>query len=419
MERRRSVDHHRLMGLRHGWLILLLLLGSGCSLTTGHGQTALSASPAVKREIYREVAATIAERCRQGDAFLRQGDLYRALACYRQAAFYEQTPELREKIANLQIKITEKSKQLVIEGQALLDKDEEAALKTFNRALQLNPDNRTARRARDQLLEKPRFQAELAARQATLYSCWKNHSTQPKEIATLAEQAAAVLAYQSDNPLALKVEKRIDRQRKKDILLHLEKGLDFYQAGKLEKAKFFAQKAQAIDPNNPDVISFLREIRKDQDISYFLNLARYRLEQGDLDKAEEYARKALAVDPDQQAAEAIVQKVQLTHLKNSLARARSCFARREYEGALLHMQRVLKNGPHCNKWPELQEEVQTIMNREIPAVIDHAQKLFAENKLQQANHLLASVVELDPDNHMAATYLKKIQSRLATIESLE
>ncbi|MEJ2032938.1 MAG: tetratricopeptide repeat protein, partial [Deltaproteobacteria bacterium] len=149
------------------------------------------------------------------------------------------------------------------------------------------------------------------------------------------------------------------------------------------------------------------------------NLARYRLEQGDLDKAEEYARKALAVDPDQQAAEAIVQKVQLTHLKNSLARARSCFARREYEGALLHMQRVLKNGPHCNKWPELQEEVQTIMNREIPAVIDHAQKLFAENKLQQANHLLASVVELDPDNHMAATYLKKIQSRLATIESLE
>jgi tetratricopeptide (TPR) repeat protein len=423
MERRRSVDRQGLMGISPLWsLLLLLLLGSGgCSLLPGAGnrQEALSAPPAVKREIYREVAASLADNRRQGDIFLRRGDLHRALASYRQVSFYEQTPELLRKIAELESKIAADSKRLVAEGEALLGKDDEAALKAFNRALRLTPEQQEARRTRDRLLTIPRLQAELTTRLDALRRTWNNYAAQPGEIAALAAQSAAVLEYHSDNSLALKVEEQIDHQRQNDARLHLEKGLEAFQAGKLAQAKLEARKARAIDPHNPEVLSLLLKIRKGEDVAYFLNLARYRLGKGDHGKAEEFAGKALALDPEQLAAEAIVQKIRVARLKDLLARVGASLARGEYEEAMIHLQRVLENGPRSRNWPELRESVRESLNREVPAMIEQAQKLFAENKLRQAHHILAFVLELDPENGRATTYLKKVQSRLDTIESLQ
>lgn len=416
----RGIGRQRLIG--KGWPALLLLLGSGCSLVpvSSPAQAALSAPPAVKRQIYREITATIADSRRQGAIFLNQGDLSQALACYRRAAFYEPTPELLQKVSELQAKISADSKRLVAKGQASLARnDGEAALKTFNQALRLTPENEEARSLRDRLLARPRFQAELAAREAALRRSWKNYSARPPEMVTLAEQSAAVLEYDADNPLALKVEQQVEQQRQEEVRLHLKEGMDSYRAGDLEQAELFAQKARDMAPDDPKVLVFLQEIKKEQNSDYFLQLARQRLERDDPDQAEGYAQKALALDPHQEAAEAIIQEVRLERFQGCLAQAKASFSRGDYEDALLHLQRVLEVGPRCQKWQELRQRLQKVLNQQIPVAIDQAQKLFTENKLRQANRVLARVVELDPDNRLAATYLKKVQSRLATIESLQ
>ncbi|MDA8164014.1 MAG: hypothetical protein M0017_03130 [Desulfobacteraceae bacterium] len=416
MERRGSAYRPGVMAGRPWWALLLLLLAGGCSLP--HGRRP-EQEPVVKREIYRQVAASIAASRQRGETLLARGDLHGALDSYREAAYYDQSPELHRQISELETKIAKESKRLVAEGQALAGKDEEAALKAFNRALRLDPGNREARQARDRLLAKPKLQAELAARQETLRRTWDHFSGKPGEIAALTAQAAAVLDYQADNELALKVQGQIGQQQQDDIRLHLDKGLEAYQAGRFEQAKLEAQKARAIDPQDPEVLSFLQKIQKEQDIAYFVNLARHRLEEGDLDKAKELARKALALDPDRQAANAIVQKVQVAELRNSLERAKACFARQQYDEAMVNLQRVQENGPRMAEWPGLQASIQEILRREVPAMIDQAQKLFVKNHLQQSSQILARVLSLDPNNSVAATYLKKIQSRLETLQSLQ
>jgi tetratricopeptide (TPR) repeat protein len=412
----------RKMSLRRLWPAVLLFV-SGCASFTPvadlDGQTMSPAPSASKREIYQTVAAEIDLSLEQGHALLQKGDYYLALTSYRHAAFYNQSPELARKIQELETKIAKDSEQLVAQGRSRLPLDEVAALKLFNQAVRLNPDHRQARVARDRLLRTVPIKQELTAREAALRQAWENQPHRQESFASLAEQADVILAHNCDHPLARQVRQHIDRERSADSRLSLAKGRELLAAGQLQQAKVLIQRARTIDPDNREISALLQDIQKRQDLAYFLNLARYRLEIRDFDKAEEFAGKALALQADDQEVTALLKRIRLARLSHTLDQALHLFARKDYEKAVGHLQRIIEDGAKYEEWPESQKTIQSALAMKIPKMLEEGKKLFGENKLTEASRVLVCILELDPDNSVAATYLKKIQNRLQTIQSLQ
>jgi tetratricopeptide (TPR) repeat protein len=416
-----GVDRQRL-SMHRLWPVVLLFI-TGCAYLAPADLDGLAAVPsapsAAKREIYQKVTAEIGFSLEQGHALFQKGDYYQALTSYRHAAYYKQSPELARKIEELEAKIAKDSEQLVAQGQRRLPQDELAALKLFNQAVRLNPDHQQAREARDRLLRTPAIKQDLAAQEAALRLAWENQPRQQESFAGLAAQADAILAYQCDHHLARQVRQHIARERSDDSRLYLTRGRELFAAGQLQQAKELIQGARTLDPGNRDLNVLLQEIQKRQDIAYFLNLARYRLENGDFDKAEEFADKALELQANDHDATTLLKRIRLARLDHALDQALQLFARKDYEKAVGHLQRVMGDGARYDEWPELQKTIQSALAQNIPQMLEEGKKLFGENKLTEANRVLVCILDLDPDNSVAATYLKKIQNRLQTIQSLQ
>jgi tetratricopeptide (TPR) repeat protein len=416
-----GIDSKRL-SMRRLWLITILLFSSCKSLPPVidfEEQMVLPTPSAIKREIYHEIAAEIELGLEQGDIWLRKGDFYQALINYRHAAYYKSTPELAKKIQELEARVSRESEQLLAQGQKIPPRDALTALMLYNQAVRLNPEHQQAREARDLLLQSPGIKEDLAAREAALRQELENQPRRQESIASLVAQADAILAYQCDHPLARRVKQHIDRERADESRHYLSRGKELFAAGQLQQSKEYIQKARSIDPGNREPQALLQEIQKKQDVSYFMNLARYRLEIGDFDKAEEFSRKALDLQTDDQETIALLKRIRQARMDHALEQAQRLFTRKDWERAVAHLQRLMRDGARYEEWPEMQKTIQSALSRNIPQMVEEGKRLFGENKLTEANRVLVSVLDLDPENNVAATYLKKIQSRLETIQSLK
>jgi tetratricopeptide (TPR) repeat protein len=394
------------------WPVLLLLI-SGCSLAV------LEPGAEQQREIYQKIATEIDQSLQRGDAHLRQGDFYQALTSYRQAAFYQPSAGLASKIQELETKISKNSAVLFAQGQELLPHDELAALKVFNQAVRLNPDHRQAREIRDRLLRVPETQATLADRQSTLQRAWKDYPHGEEPVTSLLEQAEAILALQHENPLALEVSRHLDRERREDVRHYLTMARELFAAGQFQESRLSARQAQVIEPGNREALVLLSEIQQQQDYAYLLNLTRFRLEKNDYEKAEESAGMALGLEVEPGEAAALLDRARLARLNHALEQVLLSFAQGAYEEAVSHLQWIMTDAPLYEQLPDLRKIVQETLAQKIPLLLAEGRKLFNENRLNDANRILTCVLDLDPDNQTAATYLKKVRNRLQTIQSLQ
>jgi tetratricopeptide (TPR) repeat protein len=416
-----GVDRQKL-SMRRLWPAVLLFVTGCASLApaTDLDRQAVPPAPsAAKREIYQAVTAEIDLSLEQGHALHQKGDYYQALTSYRRASYYKPAPELTRKIAELEARIAKDSEQLVAQGRSRLPQEEMEALKLFNQAVRLNPDHQQAREDRDRLLRTPGIKQDLEAREAMLQRAWKSKPLPQESFADLAAQADAILAYQCDHPLARKIKQHIDKERADDSRLYLTRGRELFAAGQLQQAMVLIQRARTIDPGNREIPALLQEIQKRQDLAYFLNLARYRLETNDFDKAEEFAIKALELQADDRESTALLKQIRMARLDHALDQTLQLFVRKDYEKAVGQLQQIIGDGARYEEWPELQKTIQSALAQKIPQMLEEGKKLFGENKLTEANRVLVCILDLDPDNSVAATYLKKIQNRLQTIQSLQ
>jgi tetratricopeptide (TPR) repeat protein len=394
------------------WPVLLLFLGS-CALTSPE------LGPEQRREIYQKVVAEIDQSRQRGDRFRRDGDYYQALTSYRQAAFFQPSSELTRRINELEEKIDKESATLYAQGQNQLSRDLPAALLAFNQALLLNPDHQQARQARDQLLRTPEMKAELTSRLTVLQRTWEDYPRQPETIASMAEQAEAVLALQHEHPLGREVKQFIARERRQGAHPYLAESRKLLAAGQLEQARLLARKARSIDPDNQEGLTLLREIQQRKDFLYFLNLSRFRLQNNDYEKAEEFARQALALAPECGETAALLNRIRMARLEQSLQQALHSFAAKKYEEAAVLLQQVMADGPLVHQWPELLKKIEKTLAMEVPRMMAEGKELFSENKLTEASRVLTCLLDLVPDHGEADTYLKKVQNRLQTIKSLQ
>lgn len=377
----------------------------------------------MRREIYLDVTNIIEEHLEAGNDYYENGDYYDALKNYRIAVFYDDSlAEIKERVKGLEKRIATDSEKSYQQGLALLDTDRAGALKAFNRAVHINPEHEKARKEYNALLREPEFQEKLARLEEALDENFKNYNKTEEEIATLSKQVAEILALDHKNKKALAARPVLEADKRRFIYRYIEKGEQLLEAGKLDEAKESFKKAQQLaEKDNGEIREYLREIQRQKDIQYALNLAKYRLRKKDYQKAVEFAGKVLSMDARNNEAKQILSNALLGQQKATLDRAKHYFEQRDYANALSSLNHLLADNANGNgeETVKLMNIVKEKLDKEIEQMLSEGQALYDKKEFTESLTLFEFVLQVDPENDIAKTFIKKIHSRLETIESLK
>lgn len=413
----------------HRRLLLCLLLAaiSGAWGCGARHEPAPAPAPApapvpegVRLEIYREIAAKVAAHLRDGDQHAQQGRLYEALASYRAAyAYDEQLEGLAGKIIDLEEKVSQGSARLYERGREYLPTDKERALAAFNDAVRLNPGHVEARAAYDQLREEQPIKAKLAALEEQLQQERATYTAKPGELQSLLAKNEALLSYDFMNQTALGLAPWLDQEKEQQVARYLAASEKLFAAGKLERSKTMLKKAQLLAPANERVQALLKKVQRRQDISYLLKQARDLLRQNDPWQAVIQAGRILALEPRQREARELVQEVLHDKLGKPALAALPIAEQREFTSALGAIRQLClaeKNGQEAERLARL---IGQSLQQVVRGLQERGQVLYSQKAYAEAQALFEYIEELDPGNEQAHTFIKKIENRLGTIESLQ
>lgn len=375
---------------------------------------------AVQLDIYRNIAATVSAHLQAGDQHVMQGEFYEALARYKAAYAYDEHREgLQTKIVALEEKVTRESGRLYERGRGYLATDKVRALQAFNAAVHLNPAYAEARAAYDLLRADPAIKVKLAELEEQIRHESAAYGVKPKELQALLSKNEALLSYDASNQTALNLAPWLAREKKQQVAKYLGESEKLLAAGKLERAKLLLKKAQVMAPDNERIQALLKKVQHRQDVSSLLKLARDQVRQHEPQKAVISAGRILQLEPKQQEAREILSETLQARLAQPPAPALPMPEQREFTTALASIRQLClaeKNDAGAEKLARL---IENNLQREVRLMLERGQTLYAQKAYTEAQAILEYVVEVDPGNEQAPTFIRKIENRLETIESLQ
>lgn len=415
-----AILHLRVLGL----LLATLFWAGGCAPIQEPVRIPEPVSTPISEteqlDIYRNIAAVVAAHLRAGDQHAMQDEFYEALLSYKAAYAYDDRQEgLQAKIVALEDKVTRESTRLYERGRGFLTTDNERALQAFNAAVRLNPAHGEARAAYDQLREDPAMKAKLVGLEAQIRQKSASYAARPGELQALIKMNEALLSYDFKNQTAILLAPWLDKEKEQQVASYLAESEKLFAAGKLARTKAQLKKAQAMAPGNDRIQALLRKVQRQQDISYLLTLARDRLRQNDRSKAVIFVGRILALEPKHHEAREMLNEVLLARLEKPSPAATPIPEQREFISALATIRQLClaeKNDEGAERLVQLMEE---ILQQEILLMLERGQALYAQKAYTDAQIIFEYVEEIDPGNELAHTFIRKIENRLETLESLQ
>ena len=415
----------------HRLLFCLLLAAAACAAggcAARHEPAPLLApapAPApitetVRLEIYRDIAAKVAAFLRAGDWHVQHGDFYEALANYRAAyAYDEQLEGLAGKIVDLEEKVSHGSARLYERGRDYLATDKERALVAFNGAIRLNHAHAEARVAYDQLREEQSIKAKLAGLEEQLKRESAAYTAKPGELQSLITKNDSLLSYDFENQTALRLAPWIDKEKEKQVARYLAESDKLFAAGKLERTKKLLKKAQALAPENERSQALLKKVQRRQEISTLLKQASDRLRQNDPWQATIQAGHILSLEPKQREARELLSELLQDKFAKPAIASLPILEQREFTSALVSIRQMCLAEKNDQEAERLAHLIEQRLRQVVRLLQERGQALYGQKGYTDAQAIFEYVEELDPGNEVAHTFLKKIENRLGTIESLQ
>jgi len=395
---------------------LYIILASGCTMLR---YDSASLPEETKREVYQEVAAKIQSCLDKGDMWYEKGEYFRALVNYRAASFFDtDSAWLQKRIEELNDLIVSESAKYYQKGLRLLPDDKEKALIAFNLALHSNPENYNAEKMRVSLFKDRAIRNRVKELENEVWEAISSYTASVEEILSLDKKIGRLLSFDIANKTALSAKERIDVDRNKYVGDLLSKARNLQAAGELDQAGDLYREARALSPDNPAIRKRLKDIQQQKDVNYFLSLAEYRFGRHDYRNAMEFADKALCIDPKNEDARHIISESLLMLQKVTLEEAKQFFAKRDYANALAALRELLDNSGKNGEAVSLASIVKENLGKEMSQMLAEGRSLYEKKKFSKALILFRYVQEVDPQNNIASTFIKKIHNRLKTIESL-
>ncbi|OIP47959.1 MAG: hypothetical protein AUK28_05420 [Desulfobacterales bacterium CG2_30_60_27] len=374
----------------------------------------------VRIDIYRDIAALVAAHLRAGDQHVRQGEFYDAAASYKAAYAYDDRLEgLQAKIVALEDKVARESARLYERGRGYPATDKERALVAFNAAIRLNPAHAEACAAYEQLRADQAIREKLAALEDQLRQESVAYTSKPEELQAMIRKNETLLSYDFSNQTALRLAPWLDFAKEQQVATYLNESEKLLAAGKLARTKAILQKAQTMAPDNEQIKALQKKVQQRQDTGYLLKLARDQMRQHDPRQALIYAGRILGLEPKHHEAREILREVLQARLAQPPAAATPIFAQREFTSAMATIRQLCLAEKNDEGAEGLARLLEKGLQREIGLMMERGQELYARKAYIDAQGIFEYVEELDPGNELAHTFIKKIENRLDTIESLQ
>ena len=394
-----------------------LLLG-GCGLCQPE---VTDLSQPQQRYIYHNVAYKIRHHIALGDSYRAQGLLNKAKESYEAARFYDPAyPGLGEKSLAVLKAIDEQITTGYAQGIDALSKgDKIGAMRGFNQVMMADPTYRDAAKYHKELLLDPEVTALLRDKESRIREKITAERKDPEAIAQLSLDIQDLLDLHYQNPVAQTALEKAKALKAELLTYYLREGKRLYKAGRFKAATDAFRSAQVLEPTNDEATESIRKIQQHRDMVYYVNLAKNKLRRKQYDAAAKYAQKALAIDDENEEAREIMQSVALGQVDETLDEAVSLME----EGKLLEarelISRVLAGDSGNTKARALNTKIVKAIQQRLPELLDEAQKLYGQNRFQESLELFQEALQLEPDNNISLTYIKKINNRLKTIQSLQ
>jgi tetratricopeptide (TPR) repeat protein len=221
------------------------------------------------------------------------------------------------------------------------------------------------------------------------------------------------------NKTAMRLVPRLDKERKRQVASYLAESEKLFAAGKLARSKAILKKARIMAPDNDRIEELIKKVQLRQDIGYLLKLARDRVRQHDSRKGVIYASRILSLEPTHhEAREILSQVLQARQAKPPLATT-PIPEQREFISALATIRQLClaeKNDEEAAKLARLAENG---LQQEVFVMLERGQALYAQKAFADAQAIFEYVDEIDPGNELAQAFIKKIENRLETLDSLQ
>ncbi len=404
----------------YGVIAILLMTVSGCSSV----YPLLSAEQ--KRDVYERVSEDVKTHVERGHFLRSSGYPYRALNEYQRARFYgDLAPVSAETLELLKKRIHREAPVLYQQGkQAADNRQYTRALKKFNALMRLNPDYKDGADLYYRMLNKRRntdLIDELAEQLRTVID-----SQTPDRDTDIERLSNEILSYQYDHPLAYAQHMReFDRyiRERKQGMAEVRKGYRALDNGHFDVAEEHFRHARALKATAKEGVSGLYRLQKRKDAIYLTKLASNSLERGDMAEAEERAMRAVEADKAYAPATLLLKKIvrqRLTAESQSLTgQARALIKQGEYLEAMQLMDEVLRKQQDHKEARALRNQARARLQASVADYTELGSLLFNQSRYQEAIRYFEAVLAVEPDNHIARTYLKRIELRRRTLQMFE
>ena len=409
------------------YLVAVLVLTSFAGCTSVYSML----SPAQKRDIYERVSEDVKGHVERATFLRGSGYLHEALSEYQQAQFYgDLAPVVPETIELLKNQIQTESKAAYNQGQkALAAKDYEKALREFNKVMRTDPDYADAEKYYWRMLNRPENARRISELESQLWGVQRSlRNAQDKNKKQRRQQQAEslskeILAYQYDNSLAYdqhmgEFETYLEQRR--NGMAQVRQGYHLMLSGDFDAAAEAFKKARATEATAREGVNGLYRLQKRKDAIYLTNLAGSAFRRGDLAQAEERAVKAVDADKEYAPASLMLKKIVRQRLAlesdSILSDTRKMIADGDYRGAMEAMEDILHKEPQHKEARALYVQARDALKASIEDYIELGSVLFNQSRYDEASDYFDSVLMVEPENHIAQTYLKRIILRKQTLQ---
>ncbi len=337
------------------FIIVIIVLFSGCTNMDNLSTT--------DRNVYQRVLSQINYYTNYAEYCYKKGYYKEALDSYKKINFYENRDFYSKNyLEKLDSKAKYFSKTDYKEALKYLEKDKIKALHLLNRVMINNPDE-NSKKIFKKLKNEPEIREFLSEKENQLKKDLRNLGDSIENIIQLKDSYNNLYAYDSQSALISKT-KGVLHNRYNSLLLE---SIKLYNLGKYEKAKRPLHALYEIYPKNSMVNGYLKAIDLSNDINRAKTFIRYKR----YSEAAKVARDVLSKSPNNEEAKKVISI--------------------------------------CKKYDE---------NQSIVILQKKGVNYYNHQDFENAKDIFTKILQQEPKNNFALTYLKKISQRLQTIKSL-
>ncbi|XPV68591.1 MAG: tetratricopeptide repeat protein [Halarcobacter sp.] len=315
------------------------------------------------RNVYQNVLSQINYYKNYAGYCYKKGYYKEALETYKKINFYENRDFYSKKyLEKLDSKAKYFSKIDYKKALKYLKKDKIKALHLLNRVMINNPDE-NSKKIFKKLKNEPKIREFLSKKENLLKEDLKNVNGSIENIIQLRNSYNNLYAYDSQSFLISET-KGVLANRYNSLLLE---AIKLYNLGKYEKAKRSLRALYKIYPKNSMVNGYLKAIDLSNDIKRAKTFIRYKR----YSEAAKVARDVLSKSSNNEEAKKIISI--------------------------------------CKQFDE---------NQSIVTLQKKGVNYYNHQDFENAKNIFIKILQQEPKNNFALTYLKKISQRLKTIKSL-